>query len=394
MVSAREPEAMTTVAETKPAEKSQLPSLLDLGREELTAAVVRLGEPRYRADQLWRAVYNECAASFDGMTALSKAFRARLKEEYSLSPMQPLVRLRSKDGSTDKVLLRLHDGELIETVLMRYEPDGHRKRRRTACVSTQAGCALGCTFCATGQQGFTRQLSPGEIVGQVLWASRLAHDEDSGLIKAGEITQGDAAGLTNVVFMGMGEPFANYANVMAAIRVINDGQGLNIGARHITVSTVGLVPQILKFASEPLQLNLAVSLHAPDDATRSETMPVNRRYPVTQLLDACRTYVEKTNRRVFFEYVLLRGQNDSTDHAHRLGALLKGLLCHVNLIPVNPTQDGPYGRPDRLRADAFQAALLTHGVPSTVRTEKGIDINAGCGQLRARALAADGAPAE
>ena len=186
--------------------------------------------------------------------------------------------------------------------------------------------------------------------------------------------------------MGMGEPLANYDNTLAAIRIINDQRGIGIGARHITVSTVGLVPQMLRLAREGIQVNLAVSLHAPDDATRSETVPINRRYPLAMLISACHQYVAETGRRIFFEYVLLRGQNDSIDHAERLGGLLHGLNCHVNLIPVNPTGDGPYGRTKRADAVRFQQELRTWGVPSTVRMEKGIDIDAGCGQLRARVL--------
>jgi 23S rRNA (adenine2503-C2)-methyltransferase len=383
-----------TARAEKPVARAQAkPSILELSRQQLDALLVELGEPRYRAGQLWRAVYHEGRASFAEMTTLTKGLRAKLEERFSIDPFRQVLQLRSKDGSTDKALFRLADGEMIETVLMRYEPDAHRKRRRTVCVSTQAGCALGCTFCATGQQGFRRQLTTGEIVGQVLYMSRLAMAEDRALIESGEITQGDAAGITNVVFMGMGEPFANYDRTMAAIRVLNDGHGVGIGARHITVSTVGLVPQILKFAEEPLQVNLAVSLHAPDDATRSETMPVTHRYPVAALMDACRRYVEKTGRRVFFEYVLLSGQNDTNGHANRLGGLLKGMLCHVNLIPVNPTGEGPYSRPASTRSEEFQAVLLGYGVPSTVRVEKGIDIAAGCGQLRARVLASEEADA-
>ncbi len=372
-----------------------LPSLLDLSREQLGALVVSLGEPAYRVDQLWRAIYHEGVPSFEAMTTLSKQLRAKLTERYALDPLVPALKLHSKDGTTDKVVFRLRDGELIETVLMRYEADAHRKRRRTVCVSTQAGCALGCTFCATGQQGFSRQLTVGEIVGQVLWMARVANAEDRVEIGDGVISAGEAQGITNVVFMGMGEPFANYDRTMAAIDVLNDGQGLNIGARHITVSTVGLVPQILKFADVPLQVNLAVSLHAPDDFTRSETMPINSRYPIKMLIDACRQYVEKTDRRVFFEYVLLADQNDSPAHAHKLGALLRGMLCHVNLIPVNPTGAGPYKRPPQPASDGFQAVLQMYGVASTVRMEKGIDISAGCGQLRARAMAVpeDSAPA-
>jgi 23S rRNA (adenine2503-C2)-methyltransferase len=375
------PETSTTPAE------AMLPSLLDLSRAEFDALVAEMGEPRFRAAQVWRAVYHEGRESFDDMTALAKGLRAKLASRFSIDSIKPALKVRSKDGSTDKVLFRLQDGELIETVLMRYEADGHRKSRRTVCVSTQAGCALGCTFCATGQQGFTRQLSAGEIVGQVLYMARIAAKEDRAEIESGAIGPSEAQGITNVVFMGMGEPFANYDRTMAAIRTINDPQGLNVGARHITVSTVGLVPQIIKFADEPFQVNLAVSLHAPDDATRSETMPINKRYPLATLLDACRRYVETTDRRVFFEYVLLSGQNDSPSHANKLGLLLRGLLCHVNLIPVNPTSAGPYQRPSRERSDEFQLVLTSYGVPSTVRMEKGIDINAGCGQLRARALA-------
>ncbi len=382
----------TPITAPPPAPAASLPSILDLSREALYALVAGIGEPRYRAGQLWRSIYHEGIPSFAEMTTLARPFRAKLEQRFSVDPLQPALKLRSNDGSTDKAVFRLQDGQMIETVLMRYEPDAHRKRRRTVCVSTQAGCALGCTFCATGQQGFVRQLTVGEIVGQALWMARIANAEDRELIASGEIPEGDASGMTNVVFRGMGEPFANYDNTMAAVRVLNDGQGLNVGARHITVSTVGLVPQILRFADEPLQLNLAVSLHAPDDATRSQTMPVNKRWPIATVIDACRKYVGKTDRRVFFEYVLLDGQNDSPEHARKLGALLRGMLCHVNLIPVNPTEQGPYSRPDHQRSAAFRDILLTYGVLSTVRVEKGIDISAGCGQLRARVLTGEAAP--
>jgi 23S rRNA (adenine2503-C2)-methyltransferase len=283
-------------------------------------------------------------------------------------------------------LYKLHDGELIETVLMRYETDGHRRNRKTACISTQAGCALGCTFCATGQQGFRRNLSVGEIVAQVIEMQRVAHAEDEAQMVDGKRSKGEIQGVTNVVFMGMGEPLANYGNVMNAIRVLNDGQGLNIGARHITVSTVGLVPQILQMAEEKLQINLAISLHAPDNATRSQTMPVNKRYPVEELIRACHKYADATKRRIFFEYVLLKEQNDSVEQAQKLGRLLNGLHCHVNLIPVNPTKEGAFERTDLLAAKDFQGGLKQYGIPSTIRMEKGIDINAGCGQLRERAI--------
>ena len=247
---------------------------------------------------------------------------------------------------------------------MRYVADKHRKARKTVCVSTQAGCALGCTFCATGQQGFRRQLTTGEIVAQIIFMQRIALAEDRAEVDTGERDLGSVQGVTNVVFMGMGEPLANYDNSMSAVRSINDADGLAIGARHITLSTVGLVPQILQLAGENIQINLAVSLHAPDDETRSETMPINRRYPLSTLLAACRQYVEITDRRIFFEYVLLSGQNDTTGHARKLGEHLNGMLCHVNLIPVNP--DGRWavsahqsrpGRPLPKRPSALWCAL-------------------------------------
>ena len=363
-----------------------LPSILELSRDELTSTMLEMGEKKFRADQLWRSIYHETAESFDQMSTLSKPFRTTLNSKYSISTLTESMSLMSADGSTSKSLYRLHDGELIETVMMRYETDGHRRNRKTACISTQAGCALGCTFCATGQQGLRRNLTVGEIVAQVIEMQRIAYAEDESQVESGKRTKGELQGVTNVVFMGMGEPLANYKNTMAAIRVLNDGQGLNIGARHITVSTVGLVPQILQLADEELQINLAISLHAPDNRTRSQTMPINQRYPVEDLIRACHTYADKTKRRIFFEYVLLKEQNDSLEQAQKLGRLLNGLHCHVNLIPVNPTKEGPFERTDLEAAKAFQSGLKQYGIPSTLRMEKGIDINAGCGQLRERAI--------
>lgn len=362
-------------------------TILDLGRSELEREVVdSFGQSRYRAKQIWQAVHRECIDDFEAITTLPKTLRSELSERYSVDPLEKVLHLTSRDGSTDKALFRLPDGELIETVLMRYKADSHRKARKTVCVSTQAGCALGCTFCATGQQGFRRQLSVGEIVAQIIFMQRIALAEDRAEVEDGRRDLGSVQGVTNVVFMGMGEPLANYDNTMAAIRSINDANGLAVGARHITLSTVGLAPQIIQLAGENIQINLAVSLHAPDDETRSETMPINRRYPLSVLLDACRRYVESTDRRIFFEYVLLKGQNDTISHARKLGSLLSGMLCHVNLIPVNPTSDGPYERTSRDDAELFQVELRRFGVPSTVRIEKGIDIDAGCGQLRARVM--------
>jgi len=363
-----------------------LPSILDLSRDRLTSTLIEMGEKKFRADQVWRAIYHETLSSFDEMSTLSKPFREKLKDTYTFSVLEQAMFLTSADKTTSKALYKLHDGELIETVLMRYETDGHRRNRKTACISTQAGCALGCTFCATGQQGFRRNLTVGEIVAQVIEMQRLARAEDEAQMDEGKRSKGDIQGVTNVVFMGMGEPLANYRNVIAAIRVLNDGQGLNIGARHITVSTVGLVPQILQMIEEELQINLAISLHAPDNATRSQTMPINKRYPVEELIRACHKYADATGRRIFFEYVLLKEQNDSVEQAQKLGRLLNGLHCHVNLIPVNPTKEGPFERTDLTAAKDFQGGLKQYGIPSTIRMEKGIDINAGCGQLRERAI--------
>ena len=362
------------------------PSILDLSHEDLIKEFIDRGDKKYRADQVWRSLYMDGVRDFGEITTLSKPLRKSLDTQFTISPLSVETSLTSSDSSTTKKLFKLHDGELIETVLMRYEPDGYRKNRKTVCVSTQAGCALGCTFCATGQQGFRRNLRVSEIVDQVIEMDIIARGEDQEEIELGKRTKGELQGVTNVVFMGMGEPLANYNNTLNAIRVLNDGQGLSIGARHITVSTVGLIPEIEKLAKEDIQVNLAVSLHAPDDATRSETMPINKRYPVADLIESCKNYVRRTNRRIFFEYVLLKNQNDSVTQSHKLGVLLRGLLCHVNLIPVNPTGDGPYERTDLGNAKEFQVGLQEFGIPSTVRMEKGIDINAGCGQLRARAL--------
>ena len=362
------------------------PSILDLSHKDLIKEFIDRGDKKYRADQVWRSLYKDGVRDFGEITTLRKPLRKSLDTQFTISPLSVETSLTSSDSSTTKKLFKLRDGELIETVLMRYEPDGHRKNRKTVCVSTQAGCALGCTFCATGQQGFRRNLRVSEIVDQVIEMDIIARGEDQEEIDLGKRTKGELQGVTNVVFMGMGEPLANYNNTLNAIRVLNDGQGLGIGARHITVSTVGLIPEIEKLSKEDIQVNLAVSLHAPDDATRSQTMPINKRYPIADLIESCKNYVSRTNRRIFFEYVLLKNQNDSVTQSHKLGVLLRGLLCHVNLIPVNPTSNGPYERTDLGNAKEFQVGLQEFGIPSTVRMEKGIDINAGCGQLRARVL--------
>ena len=338
--------------------------LLDLTYVKLQALLTDWGEPGYRADQIWSWLYRRFAAAPEEMTDLPKALRARLAEATYANPLTPLATLDSADGQTRKTLFGLPDGPQIEAVLMRYE------KRRTLCISTQAGCAMGCPFCATGQGDFARNLSAGEIVAQVLHYARLLAAENQHV--------------TNVVFMGMGEPLANYAATWAAIRRLNDPAGFGLGARAMTLSTVGVVSGIRHMSQEPEQVGLAVSLHAPDDELRDQLVPINRRYPLAQLMQACRDYVNITHRRITFEYALMEGVNDSDEQARQLADRIEGMLAHVNLIPLNPTADSPYRASSPARAQAFQKVLQGKGISATVRLRRGIDIQAGCGQLRAR----------
>ena len=344
-----------------------LPSIYDLSFDALAAELSEQGQPAFRARQVWEWLYHHKVTAFDAMTNLPAALREQLATTYRLGRLELEAERHSKDGQTTKRLWRLPDGQLIEGVLMEY--DGHR---RTACISTQAGCAMGCVFCATGQMGFARNLSAGEIVEQALEFARQLEATNERL--------------SNVVLMGMGEPLHNYDETLAAIQRLNDPAGLNIGQRHITLSTVGLVPDIRRFAGEGLQVKLAISLHAATDEERGRLLPVNRRWPLDALLDAVRYYISETGRRVTFEWALIAGENDTVEQATRLGQLLRGLLCHVNLIPLNPTT-GYGGQPsDPARVTAFQAVLEEYGVSSTVRVRRGIDIQAGCGQLKADVL--------
>ncbi len=326
-------------------------NLYDLDEQGLEALLASWGQPRFRAGQVRKWLYDQRVGSFDEMTNLPKALRERLAAEATLGTLKVAAEQQSRDG-TVKRLYQLADGKRVESVLMPYD-DG----RRTACISTQAGCAMACAFCATGQMGFSRHLTPGEIVEQALKFGRP----------------------TNVVLMGMGEPFHNYdASLTAIRRLMSD---LGIGARHITVSTVGLVPQIRRFAEEGLQVRLAVSLHAATDDERGAIMPVNKRWPLEELMAACRDYARISGRRITFEWALIAGVNDDVATAHRLGRLISGMPAHVNLIPLNPTR-GYQGQPTAApAADRFVAALAEHGIPATVRVRRGIDIDAGCGQL-------------
>ncbi len=339
-------------------------NLLDLNKPDLTAMLAEMGEPAFRAKQVWAWLYRHHAANFDEMTNLSKPLRAKLAARAEIALPSPVAVLTSGDDETVKTLFNLGGTEEIEVVLMRYD------KRRTLCISTQAGCAMACPFCATGQMGFRRNLSAGEIVSQVLYYARMLRSTDEKV--------------TNIVFMGMGEPLANYAATWEAVHRLNDPDGFGLGARHMTLSTVGLVPAIRQMSREPEQVGLAVSLHAPNDPLRDELVPVNRRYPLAMLMDAVRDYITITHRRVTFEYALMDGKNDSPRHADELATLLRGLLCHVNLIPLNPTDGSPYGGSPAERVYAFRDRLQAAGIPVTVRIRRGIDIQAGCGQLRAK----------
>ena len=341
--------------------------IYDLDLEQLVAQLNIWGEPPYRAKQVWEGLYLQLWSKPEEFTNLSKPLRQKLQQCFSFSSLNEVERFFSTDQQTTKVLFRLLDGQPIETVLMRYA------ERRTVCISTQAGCALGCVFCATGQMGFRRNLSSGEIVEQVLVFARQLNDE--------------AERPTNVVLMGMGEPFHNYDATMAAIDRLGHPDGFNMGARRFTISTVGLIPAIKRFTAEKRQIGLAISLHASEDALRTSMLPINRRYPIKQLIEACREYVDATGRRITFEWALIQGVNDSVAEARNLALLLKGLICHVNVIPLNPTSGYSGARSTRQRVSAFRQILETQGISCTVRVRRGIDIHAGCGQLAGQAEA-------
>jgi 23S rRNA (adenine2503-C2)-methyltransferase len=335
------------------------PLLYDLSLPDLIALLREWGEPDYRARQVWNHVYARLAAGPDAMTDLPRPLRERLTGAFDFHGLKPLAEAVSSDGGTRKTLFALPDGQSIEVVLMRYE------RRRTVCISTQVGCAMGCAFCATGQMGLRRNLSSGEIVAQVLAAARLER-------------------LTNIVVMGMGEPFHNYEATMAALDRLNLPQGFGFGERRMTISTVGLIPGIDRFAGERRQINLAVSLHAATDELRARLVPVNARYPLAALFESCRRYVQSTRRRISFEWALIEGVNDGPEQALALAELARDLTCHVNLIPLNPTLGYPGSAASRERAQGFRDTLLSHSIPATIRLRRGIDIQAGCGQLATR----------
>jgi 23S rRNA (adenine2503-C2)-methyltransferase len=356
--------------------ETSVPSILDMDLPALTAFIAGLGQPRYRADQIWSAVYRRGALTFAELSVLPTALRETLASRMRIVPVNVTATQNSADASTSKSLLRLDDGELVETVLMRYDPLGGRRQRKTVCVSTQAGCAMGCVFCATGAQGFRRQLTPGEVMGQILTMARIALDEGSPM--------------TNIVFMGMGEPLANYDTVHAALERITDPAAMAMSPRRITVSTVGLLPGMRRLARDHPTVNLAVSLHAPSDGLRRRLVPIPSA-SVAEIIEGVREHVETTGRRVSIEYVLMAGVNDSPTLARELARLLRDLRCQVNLIPLNPGAGIEGRRPSRRSTLAFQAVLGDAGIAATVRAEKGHDISAACGQLRGDRAALDDA---
>ncbi len=343
-------------------------SIIGLERQEVEDALAELGERPYRTGQLLKWVYEKRAAGFDEMSDLPADLRERLAGRFAVSPLQPVRDSRSGD-TTRKYLYRLHDGRYIETVLIPASPSlyGDRSDRHTACVSSQVGCAYGCKFCASGLDGFARNLDAGEIAAQVL-----AVEAESG------------KKVNNIVFMGMGEPLANFDNLMKAIRIINADWGIGIGARHMTVSTSGLAPQIRKFADQPLQIRLAISLHGASDEVRETIMPVNKKYPIDSLFDALRYFNSRKKQRITFEYILIEGVNDSPDQARLLARRAESLNAKVNLIPYNTVEGLPWRRPSERAQDDFHQTLMSHGVLTTLRREKGHDIEAACGQLRLR----------
>lgn len=335
-------------------------NIKDFNLEELKKEFESLNEKAYRAQQVYEWIYRKRVNSFDEMTNVSIELRNKLKENFHLGLFNIVKKLISKDG-TKKYLFDINDGKgsLIETVLMQYH-HGY-----TVCVSSEIGCPMGCTFCASTGIKFDRGLTPGEIVEQIMAIEREENVE-----------------VSNIVFMGIGEPFDNYDNVLKAIGILNDPKALNIGARHISVSTSGIVPKIYKFADEKYQCTLSISLHSSNNETRSKMMPINKAYPIEQLMEACRYYIKKTNKRISFEYALAKDNNDNIEDAKELAKLLHGMLCHVNLIPINKIENGKYSKSSNENIIKFRDYLNSKGIVATIRRELGSDIEAACRSIK------------
>jgi 23S rRNA (adenine2503-C2)-methyltransferase len=367
-----------------------------LTREELAARFKEWGEPAYRVDQVLDWIYQRRVTSWEAMTNLPKALREKLSASFAFQPLQ-LARKQGARDTTQKFLWRLSDGSLIESVLIPANPAlfGDASDRHTLCVSTQVGCAYGCRFCASGLEGWKRNLSPDEIVGQVLEIERWATEQSSELRVSGSELPGarqsearnsklETRLIDNLVIMGMGEPMANYDNLMKALTVLNAPWGGGIGARKITISTSGLAPKIRELADQPHQFRLAISLHGATDEVREKIMPVNRKYPLKELASACEYYQERKGKMLTFEYILIAGVNDGLDQTRPLAQLARRLHAKINLIPYNKVEGLPWERPSEEAQEAFLAALERLGAKATLRREKGHDIDAACGQLRLR----------
>lgn len=340
-----------------------LPSIYSFTLDEWVIWLKENNQPKFRAAQIYDWLYKKRASSVEEMLNLPKDLRIALQESFQFTTLKTLIHQVSKDG-TQKFLFELYDGHAIETVLMNHDYGN------SICVTTQVGCRIGCTFCASTLGGLKRNLESGEIVAQVLAVQKVLDEMNERV--------------SQIVVMGIGEPFDNYVELMRFLRIVNDEKGLHIGARHITVSTSGIVPKIYEFANEGLQINFAISLHAPNDQLRTQMMPINRAYPLDKLFEAVSYYIEKTNRRVTFEYGLTH-VNDSREHALELAKRIKGLKCHVNLIPINMVEERMYKRTSKEQIQTFANILKKHGINVTIRREQGHDIDAACGQLRAKA---------
>jgi 23S rRNA (adenine2503-C2)-methyltransferase len=338
-------------------------SIYSLQLHELKEWLANNGEKPFRAEQIFDWLYKKRISSFEDMNNLSKGLREKLSANFQITTLKTVIKQSSTDG-TIKFLFELHDGYSIETVLMRHDYGN------SVCVTTQVGCRIGCTFCASTLGGLKRHLEAGEIVAQVVTVQQALDETDERV--------------SSVVIMGIGEPFDNYDNMMSFLKIINHDKGLMIGARHITVSTSGIVPKIYQFADEDMQINFAISLHASNTELRSRLMPINRAYKLDDLMKSVRYYIDKTGRRISFEYGLFGGVNDSVEHAEELASLLKGLKCHVNLIPVNYVPERDYVRTPKDKIFAFEKTLKNRGINVTIRREQGHDIDAACGQLRAK----------